>query len=175
MQILCFFLFLFKGSSKCGFSTLLSCSGFIICSLLASCIFIWTNKDDDDELLKCMGNTAVKVFIHLCQKLYETGKWPADFLQTVIIPLEKKPNATECNDFRTISLLRHAAKVLIRVLTKHIEAKANVINHIGKDQFGFRKGKGTRDAIATLRVLGERSLQRWKDLRICFVDYEKAE
>jgi len=43
------------------------------------------------ELLKYMGNTAVKVFTHLCQKIYETGKWPADFLQTVIIPLEKKP------------------------------------------------------------------------------------
>ena len=68
----------------------------------------------------------------------------------------------------------HAAKVLIRVLTKHTEAKANVINHIGKDQFGFRKGKGTTDAITTLRVLGERNLQRGKDLCICFVDYEKA-
>ena len=70
----------------------------------------------------------------------------------------------------------HAAKVLIRVglLTKRIEAKANAINHIGKDQFGFRKGKGTRDAIATLRVMGERSLQREKDLCICFVDYEKT-
>ena len=32
------------------------------------------------ELLKCMENTAVKVFTHLCQKNYETGKWPADFL-----------------------------------------------------------------------------------------------
>jgi len=126
------------------------------------------------ELLKCMGNTAVKVFTRLCQKIYETGKWPVDFLQTVIISLEKKPNATECSDFRTISVLGHVAEVLIRVLTKHIEAKANAINHIGKDQFGFRKGKGTRDAIATLRVLGERSLQRGKDLCICFVDYEKA-
>jgi len=76
--------------------------------------------------------------------------------------------STECSDFRTISLLGHAAKVLIRVLTKRIEAKAkkNAINHIGKDQFGFRKGKGTRDAIATLRVLGERRFQRGKDLCI---------
>ena len=122
------------------------------------------------ELPKCMGNMAVKVFTHLCQNIYETGKWPADFLQTVIILLEKKPNATECSDFRTISLLGHAAKVL----TKRIEAKANAINHIGKDQFGFRKSEGTRDAIATLRVLGERSLQRGNDLCICFVDYEKA-
>jgi len=124
--------------------------------------------------LKCTGNMAVKVFTHLCQKIYETGKWPADFLQTVIILIEKKPNATKCSDFRTISLLGHAARVLIRVLNKRIEAKANAINHIGKDQFGFRKGKGTRDAIATLRVLGERRLQRGKYLCICFVDYEKA-
>ena len=53
-------------------------------------------------------------------KIYETGKCPADFLQTVITALEKKPNATECSNFRTISLLGHAAKVLIRVLTKRI-------------------------------------------------------
>ena len=76
-------------------------------------------------------------------KIYETGKWPADFPQTVIIRSENKPNATECSDFRTISLLGHAAKVLIRVLTKRIEAIANVINHIWKDQFGFRKGKSS--------------------------------
>ena len=68
----------------------------------------------------------------------------------------------------------HAAKVLIRVLTKRIDAKANVINRIWKEQFGLRKGKGTKDAIATLRVLGERSLERRKDLCTCFVDYEKA-
>ena len=49
MQIVCFFLILFQGGSKFGFSTLLSCSGFIMCSLFASCIFIWTNKDDDDD------------------------------------------------------------------------------------------------------------------------------
>jgi len=46
-----FFLFLLKGSSKCVFLTLLSCSGFIIYSLFASCIFIWTNKDDDDDYI----------------------------------------------------------------------------------------------------------------------------
>ena len=80
---------------------------------------------------------------------------------------------TECNDFRTISLLGYAAKVLIRVLTKRIEAKANAINYIGKDQIGFRKGKGTRDAIATIRVLGERSLQRGKDLCIVLLTMKR--
>ena len=60
-----------------------------------------------------MGNTAVKVFTHLCRKIYETGKWPADFLQTVIIPLEKKPNATECSDFRKQMPLRSQQNIYI--------------------------------------------------------------
>jgi len=53
-------------------------------------------------------------------------------------------------------LLVHAAKVLIRILTKRIEAEVEGIDYIADDQFGFRKGKGTRDAIAALRVLGEK-------------------
>ena len=61
---------------------------------------------------------------------------------------------------------------------------ANVINRIilatkvdlflGRDQYGFRKGLGTRDAIATMRVLYERSLEYNKKVYVCFVDYEKA-
>src|SRR6218665_3502219 len=33
---------------------------------------------------------------------------------------------------------------------------------------------GTRDAIGTLRVLTERSIQNGQDVYICFADYEKA-
>jgi len=40
MQMSCFFLSLFKGSSRCGFSTLLSCSGFIILLVGASSIVL---------------------------------------------------------------------------------------------------------------------------------------
>ena len=92
----------------------------------------------------------------------------------VMIPLKKKSNATECSDHRTISLVVHASKILLSILTKRIESKVTTINYIGEDQYGFRKGKGTRDAIAVLRCLGERSLEHGKDLYICFVDYEKA-
>ena len=91
-----------------------------------------------------------------------------------MVPLKKKPNATECNDHRTISLITHASKILLNILTKRIESKVTTTNYIGEDQYGFRRGKGTRDAIAVLRCLGERSLEHGKDLYICFVDYEKA-
>ena len=55
------------------------------------------------------------------------------FLRISVAPIEKKPNATDCGDFRTISLLGHAAKVMLKILTKRIEAKVQAIGHIGED------------------------------------------
>ena len=90
--------------------------------------------------------------------------WPEDFLQSIIIPIKKKPNPTSCEDHRTISLLTHASKVMIRILAKRIQAKTEAIGGLGDDQFGFRKGMGTRDATGTLRVLTERSIHNGQDV-----------
>ena len=77
-----------------------------------------------------MARKATEELIEICQQIYiyiyicTTGEWPSDFLQTVMIPLEKKANATECQDYRTISLTSHASKIILKILTKRIEAKA---------------------------------------------------
>ena len=126
------------------------------------------------EILKSLGEKGRKVLYHICQDIYATGIWPEDFLQTIIIPVEKKLNAVNCEEFRTISLVSHAAKIVLKILTKRIQAKADSIHFLGNDQFGFRRGMGTREAIGSLRVLSERSIQHGKDVYICFVDYEKA-
>ena len=61
---------------------------------------------------------------------------------------------------------------MLKILTKRIESKAR--NLIGRNQFGFRKGCGTREAIGTMRVLCERSIEHDNDVYICFIDFEKA-
>ena len=43
-----------------------------------------------------------------------------------------------------------------------------------EQQFGFRKGKGTRDAIGLIRIIGERYKEIDKDVYAVFVDLEKA-
>jgi hypothetical protein len=126
------------------------------------------------EMLKKFGTKATEILIRLCQDIYTTGIWPEDFLQSVMIPLQKKPNATKCEDYRTISLISHASKIMVKVLQKRIEAKVETTQFLTDDQFGFRRGRGTRDAIATLRTLAERSLEFGQSVYICFVDYEKA-
>jgi hypothetical protein len=67
--------------------------------------------------------------------------------------LKKKPQATKCSDHRTISLIAHTAKIVAKIL-RRIEKK---IQDVLGDQFGFRRGKGTRDAIGMLRIISERT------------------
>src|SRR6476661_6185522 len=97
---------------------------------------------------------------------------PSDFTRVVMIPLQKKMNADECSDHRTISLISHASKILLKIFTNRIEAKAR--GFIGQNQFGFRKGCGMRDAIGVMRMICERSLEFGNKVYICFVDFEKA-
>jgi len=68
----------------------------------------------------------------------------------VIIPIEEKRGAQDCVGFRTISLVSHASKIVLKILTRRLEPTAEL--YLGKDQFGFRKGHGTRDAIVALHV-----------------------
>src|SRR6267154_6536918 len=104
--------------------------------------------------------------------MYEERKWPDDFTTTTMISLPKKTNAVNCSDYRTISLICHASKIMLKVLTKRIRAKAKHL--LRRSQFRFRKGCGTRDAVGVMRTLCERSLEHGNAVYICFVDFEKA-
>jgi hypothetical protein len=124
------------------------------------------------EMLKALEGAGQEHLIKLCKSIYDTGIWPEDFLHSTIVPIQKKPNALKCEDHRTISLISHASKILLRVVNNRLRAK--VKDYIGWDQFGFRKGMGTREAIAVLRTLSERNIEHNQDIYVCFVDYEKA-
>jgi hypothetical protein len=47
-------------------------------------------------------------------EIYNTGIWPEDFTKSVMIPIPKKANAVECSDYRTISFISHASKILLK-------------------------------------------------------------
>jgi hypothetical protein len=89
-----------------------------------------------------------------------------------MVALKKKPKARKCTDHRTDSLTAHAAKVVASVIRRRSEKKIEDL--LREDQFGFRKGKGTRDAILMLRIITERTLYIGKEICICFIDCQKA-
>jgi len=55
--------------------------------------------------------------------------------------VKEKPNATTCEEYRTISPLRHATKIMLTVLTKRMQPRAETDDEIEADLYGFRRGK----------------------------------
>ena len=89
-----------------------------------------------------------------------------------MIALKKKTEATKCSNYCTISLIAHTAKIIAKILIRRIEKKTEDV--LGEDQFGFRRGKGTRDAIGMMRIIAERTLEIGEELCVCFIDWQKA-
>ena len=124
------------------------------------------------EFLKYLNEKGVETIVSMCNRIYETGEWTEDFLATLMVPIPKKKGTIKCEEHRTISLISNCAKVFLRVLNRRLRYKME--ESVGEEQMGFRKGKGTRDGIGLLRIIGERYLERGKGLCCCFVDLEKA-
>ena len=93
-------------------------------------------------------------------------------METVLLPIQKNSNAKKCKVFRTISLISHTAKILLRILNRRLRSKME--EEMEEEQFGFRKGKTTRDAIGLIRTIGEKYIEKDKDMYAVFVDLEKA-
>jgi hypothetical protein len=109
-----------------------------------------------EDVLKLMGKGDLSIMTKLINTIYKTGEWPKDFMEVTIITLQKKPQATKCSDHRTISLIAHTAKIVAKIFRRRIGKK---IEDVLGDQFGFRKEKGTRNAIGMLRIISERTLK----------------
>ena len=67
--------------------------------------------------------------------------------KSVFIPIPKKGNAKECSNYRTIALISHASKVMPKILQAKLQQYMK--RELPDVQAGFRKGRGTRDQIAT--------------------------
>jgi hypothetical protein len=109
------------------------------------------DNDVPGDVLKLLGECDWKIMTKLINTIYETGEWPKDFTEVTMIALKKKPQATKCSEHRTVSLITHAAKIVAKILRRRIEKKIEDV--LGEDQFGFRRGKGARDAIGMLRIM----------------------
>ena len=99
------------------------------------------------ELFQILKDDAVKVLHSICQQIWKTQHWPQDWKRSVFIPIPKKGNTKECSNYRTIALISHASKGKLKILQARLQQYVN--RELPDVQAGFRKGRGTRDQIAT--------------------------
>ena len=124
------------------------------------------------ELFQILKEDAVKVPHSICQKIWKTQQWPQDWKRSVFIPIPKKGYAKECSNYRTIALISHISKVMLKILQARLQQYMN--HELPEVQAGFRKGKGTRDQIANIHWIIEKAREFQKNIYFCFIDYAKA-
>ena len=69
------------------------------------------------ELFQILEDDAVKVLHSICQQIWKTQQRPQDWKRSVFIPIPKKGNTKECSNYRTIALISHSSKVMLKLLS----------------------------------------------------------
>ena len=124
------------------------------------------------EVFAVLEDIGIDFLTKLLNSIYDSGKIPKDLAKSVFIILPKIPGTMDCELYRTISLMSHLTKVLLRIIMARM--RKSLRPEISQLQFGFVPDKSTRNAIFTLSMLAERCIEMQKDLYLCLIDYSKA-
>ena len=94
-----------------------------------------------------------------------SGHWK----RSVFNPIPKKGNAKECSNYRTLALISHASKVMLKILQARLQQYMNCA--LPDIQAGFRKGRETRDQIANIRWINKKAREFQKKNIYIFLLY----
>ena len=109
------------------------------------------------ELVQAGGDAMIDILTTICNKIWKTGEWPTTWTQSLD---------------RTISLISHPSKVMLKIILNRLQPQSEEI--IAEEQAGFRAGRSTTEQIFNLRILGEKYLQHQQNLYHVFTDFQKA-
>ena len=114
----------------------------------------------------------VKVLHSACQQIWKTQQGPQDWKRSVFIPIPNKGNAKECSNYRTIALISHTSKVMLKNFQARLQQYMN--RELPDVQAGFRKGRRTRNQTANICCIIEKAREFQKNIYFCFIDYAKV-
>ena len=101
------------------------------------------------ELVQAGGEATTDIPTSICNKIWKTEDWPTTWTQFLVITLPKKGNLHLCQNYRTISLISHRSKVMLKVTLNRLQPQTEEI--IAEEQAGFRAGRSTPEQIFNLR------------------------
>ena len=131
---------------------------------------MWQNSSRTIQNPK--GRCHQGVAFYICHQIWKTQQWPQDWKRLILIPIPVKGSAKECANCRTVAIISHASKVMLKILQARFQ---HYVNQESPDvQAGFRKARGTRDQIANIHWIIEEDRKFQKNTNLCFIDYAKA-
>ena len=99
-------------------------------------------------------------------------RFPEHMYKSICITIPKVKGTAKCEKHRTISLMCHVTKLVLKLIMNRIRGRT--LSEISEVLYGCMPDKGTRTAIFVLRRLVERMIEKQKDVYVCFIDYSKA-
>ena len=105
------------------------------------------------ELVQAGEEAMVYILTTICNNIWKTGECPTTWTQSLVITLPKKDNLQLCQKHRTISLISHPGKVMLKIILNRLQPQTEEI--IAEEQAGFRAGRSTTQQLFNLRILCE--------------------
>ena len=124
------------------------------------------------ELIKYGGHVLHKAIHELIKQIWKNENMPQEWSQGEIIPLYKKGDRQKVENYRGISLLSNAYKILSNILNNRL--KRAIHGKIGNYQCGFTDGSSTTDALHRVRRIMDTAYEFGINLELLFVDYQQA-
>jgi sorting nexin-29 len=124
------------------------------------------------ELIKAGGETLHSEIHRLICCIWNKEELPQQWKESIIVPINKKGDKTDCNNYRGISDLSTAYKILSNILLAMLTPYVNEI--IGDHQCGFRHNRSTMDQIFYIRQTLEKKWEYNGTVHQLFIDFKKA-
>jgi len=124
------------------------------------------------ELIKAVGRTICCAIHKLIISIWNKEELPEEWEESITVPIYKKGDKTDCNNYRGISLLPTAYKFLSNILLSRLIPYAEEV--IGDHQCGFRRNRSTTDHIFCVRQILEEKWEYNEAVHQLFIDFKKA-
>jgi hypothetical protein len=124
------------------------------------------------ELIKARGETLSSQIHKLIFSIWNMEKLPQQWKDSTIVPVHKKCDETDCNNYRGISLLSTAYRILSNILLARLIQYVSEV--IGDHQCGFRRNKSTTYQIFYIQHILEKKWESNGALHQLFINFKKA-
>ncbi|XP_035731235.1 uncharacterized protein LOC118445651 [Vespa mandarinia] len=124
------------------------------------------------ELLKWSQSKIIEELQLIFEDILRTERFPEEWKVALIHPLHEKGDKLNVDNYRGISLLQTAYKIISKILLNRIETTLD--KQLGKYQAGFRKGRSCSEQIFNLISIIRQRILNSKDIGVTFIDFKKA-
>ena len=107
-------------------------------------------------------------------RIWRGGEVPQQWKDAIIVVLHQTKDQTECGNYRGVSLVGHAGKILLKTIVRCLSEYCERVGILPEEQSGFRPNRSTTDMMFVIRRLQELGRKKRIPLYVCFIDLAKA-